>query len=306
MNEIIDAEFFRAALDEVIKQKGEPIDYEEVMYICRVAHALGEELPQNLLELDEDMLDKQLTQIKKVLQDSNFLITYKNQHVPQGNQWWPVKPMNLEIPLSDRVENSILDLLQKKKTISLTELDQDICSKFRGICIPPLELIRICLESYAEPLPDQNEFFRLRDQDEIAYRAEEISKTINTLKFLAVKFGYRTEGENPFTWQDKEGRIMQKFCIIGNGIFSPLLDQVEKELIPKSIVIFPASRSRLILYKLRNNAFWQSQIDLGWRFLKMRHLRELAQHEEITPALWEDLMNADPLLWDPPVQLQIL
>ena len=306
MNEIIDAEFFRAALDEVIKQKGEPIDYEEVMYICRVAHALGEELPQNLLELDEDMLDKQLTQIKKVLQDSNFLITYKNQHVPQGNQWWPVKPMNLEIPLSDRVENSILDLLQKKKTISLTELDQDICSKFRGICIPPLELIRICLESYAEPLPDQNEFFRLRDQDEIAYRAEEISKTINTLKFLAVKFGYRTEGENPFTWQDKEGRIMQKFCIIGNGIFSPLLDQGEKELISKSIVIFPASRSRLILYKLRNNAFWQSQIDLGWRFLKMRHLRELAQHEEITPALWEDLMNADPLLWEPPVQLQIL
>jgi hypothetical protein len=293
-------------LDEVIKQKGEPIDYEEVMYICRVANALGEELPQNLLELNEDLLDKQLTQIKKVLQDTNFLITYKNQHVPQGNQWWPVKPMNLEIPLSDRVENSILDLLQKKKAISLTELDQDICSKYCGICTPPLELIRVCLESYAEPLPGQNEIFRLCSQDEISNRAEEISKTINTLKFLAVKFGYRTEGENPLTWQDKEGRIKQKFFIIGNGIFSPLLDQMEKELILKSIVIIPASRSRLILYKLRNNAFWQSQIDLGWRFLKMSHLHKITQHEEISPALWEDLINADPLLWDPPVQLQIL
>ena len=306
MNEIINAEFYRAALDEVIKQKGEPIDYEEVMYICRVAHALDEELPQNLLELDEDLLDKQLTQIKNVLQDTNFLITYKNQHVPQGNQWWPVKPLNLEIALSDRVENSILDLLQKKMTISLEELNQEICSKYCGICTPPLELTQVCLDSYAEPLPDQNEIFRLCSQDEISNRAEEISKTINTLKFLAVKFGYRTEGEIPLTWQDKEGRIIQKFFIIGNGIFSPLLDQAEKELIPKSIVIIPASRSRLILYKLRNNAFWQSQIDLGWRFLKMRHLRKIAQHEEISPTLWEDLINEDPLLWDPPIQLQIL
>ena len=308
MIEIIDAEFYRAALDEIFKQKGEPINYEEVIVACRIAHALGEELPQNFLELEENLLDKQLIQIKNVLQDTNFLITYNNQHVAQGNQWWPwpVKPLNLAIPLSDRVENSLLDLLQKKKTVSLTELDQDICSKFRGICIPPLELIRVCLESYTEPTPDQNEFFCLRSQDETINRAEEISKTINTLKFLAVKFGYRTEGENPLTWQDKEGRVMQKFFSIGNGIFNPLLDQVEKELISKSIVIFPASRSRLILYKLRNNAFWQSQIDLGWCFLKMRHLRKIAQHEEISPALWEELINADPLLWDPPVQLQIL
>ena len=52
INEIIDAELYHSALDEVIKQKGEPIDYEEVIYTCRIVHALGEELPQNLLELE--------------------------------------------------------------------------------------------------------------------------------------------------------------------------------------------------------------------------------------------------------------
>ena len=104
---------------------------------------------------NEDLFDKQLIQIKNVLQDTSFLIAYKNQYVPQGNQWWPVKPKDLAIPLSDRVENSILDLLQKKQKVSLIELDQEICAEFCGICIPPLELIQICLESYAEPLPDQ-------------------------------------------------------------------------------------------------------------------------------------------------------
>ena len=92
----------------------------------------------------------------------------------------------------------------------------------------------------------KKEIFLLRSQDETTNRAEEISKTINTLKFLAVKFDYRTEGENPLTWQDKEGRVIQEFFIIGNGIFSPLFDQVEKGMISKSIVVFPASRSRLV------------------------------------------------------------
>jgi hypothetical protein len=306
MDGFIEIDLYRAAVEDFIKQKGEPVNYEELIYACRISHALSVTLPQNLLELEEDLLDQQLILIKNVLQDVSLFITFKNQNVPQGNQWWPVIPVNLSIPLSDRVENTIFDLLQKKKTVSLTEVDQEICLKFRGLCTPSLDLIRVCLESYADPETDKNEFFTLRSQDEILNRAEEISKTINTLQFLAVKFGYRTEDENPLTWHNKEGRVMQKFFIIGNGIFSPLLDQAEKELISKSIIIFPASRSRLILHKLRNNAFWQSQIDQGWRFLKMRHVRKIAQHEDITPTLWEDLLNTDPLLWDPPVQLQIL
>ena len=133
-----------------------------------------------------------------------FFDRFKNQYVPQGNQWWPVKPKDLAIPLSDRVENSILNLLQKKQKGLIDRIDREICAEFYGICIPPLELMQICLESYAEPLPDQKEIFLLRSQDETTSRADEISKTINTLKYLAVKFDYRTEGENPLIWQDKE------------------------------------------------------------------------------------------------------
>ena len=78
INEIIEADIYRTAIVEAIQQKGEPINYEEVMVVCRIAHALSEELPHNLLELDEDLLDKQLTQIKNILPDTNFLMSYKN------------------------------------------------------------------------------------------------------------------------------------------------------------------------------------------------------------------------------------
>jgi hypothetical protein len=302
----MDASTYADTIQEAVRQKGEPLSNEEVMIVCRIQHALREKLPENLLELDENLLDDHLDLIKKVIQDTTLFTTIKNTNVAGGNQWWPARSFEPAIPLMDRLENSIFSILQKGEPVSSEQVNHLICSEFPGLFIPSLEAIQICLESFAAPIAGQENFWQLREEDKTTNRAGEISKTINTLKYLGVKLGCRMEGENPLIWLDRKDQLVNQFFTLGNGIFSPILSQIKPDTTSKSILVFPASRSRWMLYKLRNNAVWQSQLDQGWQLLKMRHLRKIAGQADFNQALWEVQLNADPPAWDPPVQLQIL
>lgn len=301
-----DFQDYAKMIREAMRLKGEPLSSEEVMTVCRIQHALMEKLPSNLLDLDENLLDEHLTRIKSALQNSSLFTTYKNSNVPGGSQWWPAQAFESEIPLSDRLENSIHNLLQKGQPVSTEEVNRFICGEFPGLYLPSLEAIQICLESYAAPLPDQADIWMLRKEDEITHRAAEISRAMRTLKFLGVNLGWRMEGENPLTWLDQNGQIVHEFFLIGNGIISPFMTDKMQETTGKNILVFPASRSRLILYKLRNNAVWQNQVENNWRLVKMRHLQKMASQADFNRALWEVQLNADPPAWDPPVQMQIL
>lgn len=301
-----DFQEYAKMIHEAMRLKGEPLSNEEVMTVCRIQHALMEKLPANLLELDENLLDEHLTRIKSALQNSSLFTTYKNANIPGGSQWWPTQSAESEIPLSDRLENSIHNLLQKGQPVNTEEVNRTICGEFPGLFVPSMEAIQICLESYAAPLPDQEDTWELRKEDETVHRAAEISKTIQTLKFLGVKLGCRMEGENPLTWLDKNGQVMHRFFLIGNGIISPFMTDKQEETKGKNILVFPASRSRLILYKLRNNAAWQTQVENNWHLVKMRHLQKMASQADFNLSLWEVQLNADPPAWDPPVQMQIL
>jgi len=292
---------------EAMRLKGEPLNHNEVMTICRIQHALREELPANLLLLDENLLDEHLVQIKKALQDSRMFHSYKNPHVPGGNQYWYAQALESETPLIDRLEDSIYSFLQRGQPVSLQQVNNHICGAYPGLFVPSQESIQICLESYALPLAGQTDVWQLRKEDEPANRAETIRKTIDLLRDLGMRLGYRMEGENPLLWLDDNGQTGQTFHIIGSAIFSPLLSQNGQMQTGKNILVFPASRSRLFVYKLNNNAIWRMRLEQpGWQLLKIRHLHKMAAQLDINRSLWEVQLNADPPTWDPPVQLQML
>jgi hypothetical protein len=291
-----------------MSQKGEPLDNDEVMTICRMQHALCENLPADLHELNENLLDDHQVLIKNILQNNSIFLTLKNPNVPGGTQWWMSQQTACEEPIIDRMEKSILNYLQKGKPIPLEHADQLVCRELQGSFIPSKEAVQVCLESYANKASNQADKWILRQEDQAANRANEISKAINTLKYLGVKLGWRMEGENPLTWLDNNGEIVYQFFIIGSAIFNQfLIDKDSNEKRGKMVIVFPSSRSRLILYKLKNNALWQTQIEQsGGMFLKMRHLFKVAAQVDINQAIWEMQLDADPPAWDPPVQLQIL
>lgn len=301
-----DFQDYARMMREAMRMKGEPLSSEEVMTICRIQHALMEKLPANLLEMDDNLLDEHLSRIKSALQNSGLFTIYKNANIPGGSQWWPTQSIDSEIPLSDRLENSISILLQKGQPVHTQEVNRYICGEFPGLFVPSMEGIQICLESYAAPLPGQTDGWILRKEDEPVQRAAEINKAIQALKFLGVKVGCRIEGENPLTWLEKNGQVMHRFHLIGNGIISPFMSEPQAARAGQNVLIFPASRSRLILYKLKNNAAWQTQVENNWQLVKMRHLQKMASQADFNRALWEVQLNADPPAWDAPMQMQIL
>lgn len=290
-----------------MEQRGEPLDTDEVMSVCRLQHALNENLPANLQELDEKLLDDHQEMIKKVLQTNDLFINIKNTSASGGNHWWLAGKTDTEEAITDRAERFIVSYLQKEKPVSPDELDQLVCRNFRGLFIPARETVFTCLKSYATPLPNETQLWKIRREDMDVNRGEETSKAISTLKYLGVKSGCHLEGENPLTWLDGGGNVVYKFFIFGNAIFSGFINKSNANQKEKSILVFPASRSRLILYKLKRNAFLQNTFTgQDWKFLKFRHIQKMAAQPDFNKALWDVQLDADPPDWDAPVQLQIL
>ncbi len=70
--------------------------------------------------------------------------------------------------------------------------------------------------------------------------------------------------------------------------------------------VFPASRSRLIVLKKGRNPFLSEAIEQGGHLVKFRHIRKITEQEQFTLQAWQDILDVDPPLWDPPAQLKFL
>jgi hypothetical protein len=64
------------------------------------------------------------------------------------------------------------------------------------------------------------------------------------------------------------------------------------------VLVLPGSRARLVSYKLQRDPRLEQALNnpaSPWRFLKFRHLREIAGQTDLTLAEWEALLDEDPL-----------
>jgi hypothetical protein len=62
----------------------------------------------------------------------------------------------------------------------------------------------------------------------------------------------------------------------------------------------------LVLYRLRQDPRLEAALEGNWLIVKYRYLRWLGAREWITPDLWKDLLEDDPLQWDASPQMQML
>jgi hypothetical protein len=69
------------------------------------------------------------------------------------------------------------------------------------------------------------------------------------------------------------------------------------------VLILPGSRARLLSLKLRRDPRLAEAVR-GWRILKFRHLRDIAARQDMDLALWESLLDEDPLT-DEATQMQL-
>lgn len=108
-----------------------------------------------------------------------------------GQKWWFSDPDNVPylklVPLTDRVETAIIDVLRRKVKISFDDVLQEIFIKFPNALTPEPYDIKTILKEYASPTKDGKWLLK----PSVKQRESEHSKMIYYLAIIGEKLGYK-------------------------------------------------------------------------------------------------------------------
>lgn len=303
----------RDAMRENLLERGEPAPY-LALYAAGL-HALirGGAVGRAANTIPGDLFTRLQALLIRIFSDRAFLHLYGGP-VEESGWWWlanppqgaplplriaapPGKLDKEQLPLADQVEIEAVRFIHKNVEFSLDELDRTICRRFPGLLTPSKELVTACLESYAEPIPRQPEKWRLSPRETAVARKADLQEMRKALFIIGEKLGYQViEREGMLTWEGREmeGRENWLFFRMASSIISRFVFPVHPPDSRHVALVLPGSRARLLKLKLHRNPRL-AEAASRWRFLKFRHLRDIAAHPDIDAALWEALVDEDPL-----------
>lgn len=296
----------KASISDFLNNRGEPASFLEIITHCLTEISISGNLPESLNAMSDSLFSLIQEEIAAILRDGQFVQSFKSSQ-PGGSQWWLCDISFAKDPISERVESFIRNLLLIGEPIEIQDLERHVCSQFRGSNTPPAELIRLCVESYADPISNAVHHNILQPEENLIKRESDLSEMRSILSSCAEKLGIIQEKvAESILWKTPESHILYRYFIIDTcSIVKFIMESSTDEEI-KNVVIFPGSRSRLIAYRLKHDPRLESAAEQNWHFVKFRTLRRLAQQENLTHSLWNELLNSDPPLWDPPVQFKLI
>jgi hypothetical protein len=210
--------------------------------------------------------------------------------------WWLADPADLAPPLSDRVEDCAYELLLD--TLALTEADfaARVYASFAGVLTPDAALVSTCLHAYGrQPTPG---YWELRKEDLSDARRSERQQIIASLLALGQRLGYRAGPWEPFdaAWFEAD-RPRAAFTVRWQAAVSEALALGTRAAGANPYLVLPGGRAALVSYKLAHNPLWQEQVDeVGWRFIKYRHIRQLVAQAEVSEYTLRTIVGLDPIV----------
>jgi hypothetical protein len=234
--------------------------------------------------------------------------------------WWLREAAGSALPYSDRLEKSLVNYLLRHSGSTFFNLETALNAEFPSLLTPDLELINVCLDSYAIQEPPESDRWFLRDQDVPAARRQDLETAHAQLKTLAERLGYEMEGTPP-VWLDEKGEPLYQFYISASAVIGEhILENPGPAA--RSIIVLPGSRANLVAFKLRRDPRLRAlcaaveatpgitvpgELASGegsgsrvtptvWRFLKFRHLRQLLDNLLLDSSNLDALLSQDPHL----------
>jgi DNA-directed RNA polymerase subunit M/transcription elongation factor TFIIS len=318
----------RVAALSALKEQGQPTDYLTIHAAALTALAEQNAFPgksagdtpgQPPTEIESSPAEL-YTQLQNNLKDVfNFRGSFRrfegSEISLEVGSWWLRDEEGIQISLADRIEIAIAKYLQKATVCQLIELDPYLCAKFPGLLTPDPEFIWHCLYSYGEEEPTKSGQWKLRPQDQPEARQVEMETTQQMLSRLADRLGFSvnhnsgpddpdspTGSRTTNVWQDSHGVPCYAFSIISSAAVGEIVRQ-KGALAPKPqqgfhhIIVLPGGRANLVAYKLSKDARLKNEIEMGWIFLKYRHLRRLIENPLLTPENLAEQLDLDPLMY---------
>jgi len=311
----------RERMVEFLTQRGEPAKYLKMhtagLIALAKAHAfpaLVDTPPAELLRQTEDSIEAVLTHSSAFIQVGTSSRTF------EAGQWWLQENLaatdSIALPLADRVEMAVVRLLVEKGAIDLDQLDRKICQQLPGLYTPDLQLIQACLSSYAIQDPPESGFWTLRSQDTPAARRSDLAEMQELLLDLGRRLGFRARPADALSgkinrpvllWSDTNGIARFQFIITASAVLGniPIKQPPPNAPAPDTtwrMIVVPGGRASLIETKLRRDARLRAMIadkehpDINkWKLLKYRHVRWLAENENLSRDQLQKALDLDPL-----------
>jgi hypothetical protein len=208
----------------------------------------------------------------------------------ETGQWWLADTQGARAPLADRVEIAAVRYLIRNPNSAVGEVDRALCAVFPGLLTPPPSLVGAILASYGE---EQDGRWQIAEGDQPRGRRADLREMRAALAALGTRLGYTVSGELPLAWADK-GSPVFNFFVIASAVIGDIL--LKSAVAAKSgVVVVPGRRAQLALYKLQRDPRFDLATKEGWRFIKFRHVRRLAENRSLTRESFEELLEIDPL-----------
>ncbi|HPN52439.1 MAG TPA: hypothetical protein PKW33_12685, partial [Anaerolineaceae bacterium] len=205
------------------------------------------------------------------------------------SQGWPVETSH-----ADRVEMELVRYLQKHPGTSYQEIDSAMCHAFPGQLTPQEDLVKACLASYGELILEKG-LWQLKEAENPVRRRADLKNMRELLQILGEKLAYQVSGESPLVWADGD-EVAAVFYMTASSLINRFVSNCK---FPPQLcfIALPGSRADLLFFKLDRDTILNQQIARGWRFIKFRHLRHLADLDQINRANWMEQLRDDPLAY---------
>ncbi|MEX2144165.1 MAG: hypothetical protein WD740_06180, partial [Anaerolineales bacterium] len=197
-------------------------------------------------------------------------------------------------PLADRVEIAVVRHLLRRPNRSLEDIDKTLCEVFPGLLTPAPSLILSALQSYGE---EQASRWHIAPSDQPSTRRKDLREMRAALGGLGQHLGYQVVEDGNVEWRGTDGRVELTFYPLASAVLGDLLLSAGTPP-AQSLVVLPGRRASLALTKIEGDPRLKQAQEDGWRFIKYRHVRRLAENLSLTRESFNELIELDPLTTD--------
>ncbi|MEJ2349907.1 MAG: hypothetical protein P8Y03_08985 [Anaerolineales bacterium] len=289
-----------AAAKDYLAERAEPADYIHIH-----AASLSTIIDQGDVSSEAMLPSESYARMHEAFEEA---FTYRRGFIRFGGsdkslevgQWWLQADREISRrsqPLADRVERLIVEQLIENSLTHRSELDATVCAHMTGLYTPEIELLLACLNSYGEERPPGSGNWQLRAQDTPKARQEDIVAIRRSLIHIGEQIGFKVVGESPVLWKEQPDKVAYAFFLTASAMFARFLYS-EPYPPARSLIVFPGGRANLVAYKLRHDARIKNAIDRGWRMIKFRLIRRLAETHLLNRENIDEQLALDPLMED--------
>jgi hypothetical protein len=278
-----DQNIFQAIQNSItsfLSQSAEPVSYLKLytntLLDITNSHQLDYLKPKNNVSLFKQFQNE----FEKTIISDRHISKYPADNPnPENSRWGLLSPAG-SMSLSDYVEMEVVNYLNRNPSQDYNHIENHIFEHFPGLLSPSRELIKNCLDSYAEEvsaLPGFPGKWVLHSRENPTTRKTDIQEMINVLTRIGNQAGFQVADHNPLLWLNNSGEIEFVFYIMASSIISRFIYTTSKKAQNRMIVL-PGSRSKLLSYKIQSDLNLAHLVEVGnWRFIKFRHIRALSQ-----------------------------